>query len=328
MEKPTRLDYLDRAKGFLIILVVIGHIRQSGYPFNVIYTFHMPAFFAISGILLSVTRSYRKGFGRFFLRKLYAFGIPFLFIEALGVLTDVIRHGITLKPQGYLFNTLILDYNDPNLWFLVDLFLAEMIFVLLLLLVRKRWAVCVGVGLLFVGSFFVPSGNPYVATLAMTCKYLPYLPLGFYGKHLLEKRSAPVLCLAVLSVLASGFFLGPKFSGLQLGFPMLENLFTILVGLLGTYMTIQISTRPLPGVLDRALLAAGRSSILIYGTHHIIYSAVGVLLGVTDYASTPLWAGLVMLAAVALLEPPIIYIINRWLPFLAGKHYPKRTAGT
>ena len=158
----------------------------------------------------------------------------------------------------------------------------------------------------------------------MTCKYLPYLPLGFYGKRLLEKRSAPVLCLAVLAVLASGFFLGPKFSGLQLGFPMLENLFTILVGLLGTYMTLQISTRPLPGVLDRALLAAGRSSILIYGTHHIIYAAVGVLLGVTDYASTPLWAGLIMLAAVAVLEPPIIYLINRWLPFLAGRHYPDR----
>ena len=40
-----RLDYLDRAKGILIILVVIGHIWQSGPVFNVIYSFHMPAFF-------------------------------------------------------------------------------------------------------------------------------------------------------------------------------------------------------------------------------------------------------------------------------------------
>lgn len=46
-------------------------------------------------------------------------------------------------------------------------------------------------------------------------------------------------------------------------------------------------------------------------------------MGITDYGTTPVWAGLTMLAAVALLEIPTIYIINRWLPFLAGKRYKK-----
>ncbi len=54
---------------------------------------------------------------------------------------------------------------------------------------------------------------------------------------------------------------------------------------------------------------------------------MAVLLGISDFGTTPLWAGLIMLAAVAVPEPPIIYIIKRWLPFLAGKHYPKRAAG-
>lgn len=52
-----RLAEIDRAKGILIVLVVIGHIWQSGYLFNTIYTFHMPAFFVISGILFGVSRS-------------------------------------------------------------------------------------------------------------------------------------------------------------------------------------------------------------------------------------------------------------------------------
>ena len=70
----------------------------------------------------------------------------------------------------------------------------------------------------------------------------------------------------------------------------------------------------------------GRNSITVFGTHHIIYATVGVLLEITDYAATPVWAGIIMLGAVALLEIPIIYIVNHWLPFLAGKHYTRRSA--
>ena len=65
---------------------------------------------------------------------------------------------------------------------------------------------------------------------------------------------------------------------------------------------------------------AGMKTITIYGTHHILYTAIGVLLGITDFSSTPLVPGLIMLLGVAILEVPIIYAINRWAPWLAGKH--------
>lgn len=329
VEEKKRLSYLDRAKGILIVLVVVGHIWQSGYLFNIIYSFHMPSFFVISGILLGVSRSYQKGFFRFFLRKLYAFGLPFLFIEFLGILTDLLRNGATLNIKGYLFNTLSFHFNDPNLWFIVDLFLAEMIFVLLLLLLRKKWAICAFVCVLFVMSFLLKTDNAYVSNLTGTCKYLPFLAFGFYGDELLKKRSLSMLILAALAVLASGIFLGPKFSGLHLGSALLEKIVSMPVALLGTYLVLQLSEFALPGGLDRVLVSAGRNSIIIYGTHHIIYATVGVLLGVTNYEATPILAGLTMLAAVAFLEFPIIYGINHWLPFLAGRHYPKRkTANT
>ena len=51
-----RLVYLDSARGFAIILVVIGHLIQHNYAtpfhndiFEVVYSFHMPFFFFISG---------------------------------------------------------------------------------------------------------------------------------------------------------------------------------------------------------------------------------------------------------------------------------------
>ena len=131
-----RLDYLDRAKGYLIILVVIGHIWQSGPVFNVIYAFHMPAFFVISGILFQYTKAAQRPFGTFLKSRLFAFGLPFIFIEILGVLTDIVRHGVTLNIKGYLYNTLSFHFNDHNLWFIVDLFLIELLLYVLIRLIR------------------------------------------------------------------------------------------------------------------------------------------------------------------------------------------------
>jgi len=329
IEQKNRLDYIDRAKGILIILVVIGHIWQSGKVFNTIYVFHMPAFFVISGLLLGITKSYRKGFGRFFLRRLYAFGIPFVFIELLGVLTDIIRNGVTLNWKGYLFNTLSLHFNDPNLWFIVSLFLVELVFAALALLLRRKWVVCAAAAALFFASFLPLGGIPVLPTLASSAKlkYLPFFVIGFYGRELLEQRRIWLICLSGAAVLAAGLFFGPKFADLRIPFQPLKYLIQICFGVLGTYLVLQISGLQPPEPLNRMLRGAGRNSIIIFGTHHIIYAAAGVLLGISDFASTPLWAGLILLAVVAVLEPPIIYIINRWLPFLAGKHYPKRTAG-
>jgi len=56
-----RLIWADSLKGILIVLVVLGHSIQASmmklggdflndYLWNLIYSFHMPAFIAISGV--------------------------------------------------------------------------------------------------------------------------------------------------------------------------------------------------------------------------------------------------------------------------------------
>ena len=50
----TRISLYDRAKGIGIICVIIGHLLTYGnLPSSVIFAFHMPLFFLISGILAS-----------------------------------------------------------------------------------------------------------------------------------------------------------------------------------------------------------------------------------------------------------------------------------
>lgn len=62
----NRLQWADALRGLLILLVILGHSIQyapnidaeNNRLWNMIYSFHMPAFFAISGFL-----NYRPGGG-------------------------------------------------------------------------------------------------------------------------------------------------------------------------------------------------------------------------------------------------------------------------
>ena len=69
-----RIDWIDALKGLAILLVVFGHCVDDSissntfpvYAFNLqilhdfIYSFHMPLFFAISGFVFYLSKSYRK----------------------------------------------------------------------------------------------------------------------------------------------------------------------------------------------------------------------------------------------------------------------------
>ena len=79
---PERIKWIDSLKGFAILLVVFAHVAERYYKFdlapsatpvfqtvfNVIYSFHMPLFFIISGYLFQLsymTPSWEQKKGRF-----------------------------------------------------------------------------------------------------------------------------------------------------------------------------------------------------------------------------------------------------------------------
>ena len=54
VDKVKRLIWVDALRGLLILLVVLGHSLQFGdfhnrLSWNIIYSFHMAAFFVLSG---------------------------------------------------------------------------------------------------------------------------------------------------------------------------------------------------------------------------------------------------------------------------------------
>lgn len=61
MEKNNRTLSVDIAKGILIILVVVAH-AQTDIVHDIIFMFHMPLFFMISGFLMGREKLLKTGY--------------------------------------------------------------------------------------------------------------------------------------------------------------------------------------------------------------------------------------------------------------------------
>ena len=125
----TRIDYIDNVKGILILLVVLGHcIDDETYLKTVIYSFHMPAFFIISGILLNYSLAVRKNFWGFLLSRIRRLLIPYILFEFLGYLVQCFTEGFYENLNGFIFRAATFQVHTDVDWFLIGLFFGEIAF--------------------------------------------------------------------------------------------------------------------------------------------------------------------------------------------------------
>lgn len=190
-----RIEYLDIAKGIGILLVVLGHNDFeviSLFVQRLIYSFHMPMFFFLSGYFINPT----VPFFDFFKKRFNALMKPFFFtifliyftsvsFEKMGFNTAITRIVKSLYGSGHY-----LDW--VQLWFLPHLFAVSLyafLFVALVSRLRNRW---VAWGIL-------------LGTLAIAVPFLhafyPF-PLSILGKNY-ELWGLP---FSLDLVLATGFF--------------------------------------------------------------------------------------------------------------------------
>lgn len=90
-----KLEWLECIRGGAILLVVLGHltlIDGVGAYSEIIYMFHMPLYFAISGFLYGYREidKAKKNPKALILKKIVALGIPYLFFSIIYILFNVI----------------------------------------------------------------------------------------------------------------------------------------------------------------------------------------------------------------------------------------------
>ena len=121
-----RIEWIDTAKGIGIILVIIGHIIPFNNPVcKLIFSFHMPLFFFLSGITYNEKRY--TSFKLLLKNKARTLIVPFIITALITIAVNIIipswRVNVTWKNIAELL--LLWDLHGLNngpIWFLGCLF--------------------------------------------------------------------------------------------------------------------------------------------------------------------------------------------------------------
>lgn len=138
---PKRISWIDVAKGFTILLVVLGHVTIGLFDSNrytgisqtslligvqSLYVFHMPVFFALSGYFFTPTSSL-SAFLTFTKKKFIALGIPYLVFSFMLVLLFQVGGSRTRTSYSWLDFVNIWQQPIGPAWFLYILFLISIV---------------------------------------------------------------------------------------------------------------------------------------------------------------------------------------------------------
>lgn len=134
------MQHIDIMKAIGIVLVVVGHAPGlNDYVMSTIYSFHMPLFFFISGLLLSEEKLLLNK-KDYLILQIRALGIPYLFFWLISYLYWLPTHHLSGRAHRYIGiswwepiagvfigNGAALFVNDV-LWFFTCLFTTALIF--------------------------------------------------------------------------------------------------------------------------------------------------------------------------------------------------------
>lgn len=210
-----RIDYIDIAKCFAILCVVIGHVLcYDLYGFDhgwkesslmrFIYSFHMPLFIFLSG-LVSVTIIERKFFINDIVKRMHTLLAPFAIV---GGIYSLCING------NFQF---LCDDMKYGYWYLWVLF-AFYLFSYPLAFGGGKWQYVMLLAIWFLARHYVdkvPGAINDTLSLGLMARYYPYFLLGNYIKHFklheLAFGSSGVFCFAAL-VWACSSLLAFKYS--------------------------------------------------------------------------------------------------------------------
>lgn len=287
-----RLNVVDVAKGIGIILVVFAHVNYTPEILTIIYSFHMPLFFVISGMLFQ--RDKFPGFREFAKRRFKGLIVPYVIYEMVSIgclylaervygqwqLFDISKEQyLEYICQIVISNWSRVHVNQP-LWFLPCLFLVEIIyFFIAKLRTGFRIPVCVVLvsfgwilesGMLSFDNFLLPwnldSALFALGFYALGNLLSPYIKEGIIW--IKEYRYKSVFCIELIILISMILFPLAVMNGkITLGSKILNNGFLLyLNGVLGTALVFVISV-----LLEKSrfLLFCGRNSFQIMATHYL-----------------------------------------------------------
>ena len=294
-----RYAWIDIAKGYGIVLVVVGHTLRglgaaqiiSSSPLTRfvdewIYAFHMPLFFLISGGLLS--RSVSKPWKVFIADKVKTILYPYLIWSTITLAVKGIVGPLANSPNSLSDFPLLMYAPIAQYWFLYVLFILLITFYALHALGVGSSAIMIG-SLVWAASVYTfPNFYSVWTLMFFIAPMAPFVPLGFllarhYGLQAPDFPNAKwlVLTASVGFLLAAGASLNSQVSewyGLK---------FIYAVAGISGVLAVSILTQTRK--FGEFIQLLGRFSLEIFVLHTMASAATRVALtkglGVTDGAA-------------------------------------------
>lgn len=316
-----RLEWIDVTKGILMLLVVLGHVvTPHEQLWNFIYSFHMPAFVAISGYV--AYRPNRVGGGNLnaclsaISRRFWQIMWPFLVWSGIMFLCV---HNV-----NHYYDYIL--YPQNSYWFLWGLFFIVCIFNIVDLIadatkLKQEWIVSVvtmgliGIQLVLPDAKFF--GYEYISY------YFLYYVLGYYLRKYNQVVPEKKWLLAALAVVCFGLGLFwkplPEVSVLVSWIPFIPGSllnigYRIVTAFLFVLLMIGAGSKMKVGnnIIWKWLMDMGQISLGIYAVHMILR---GWLKHLADFVlpNAPEWCVMclhyVLLVSASYL---IVKLLNKW----------------
>ena len=324
--KNNRLAWGDSLKGYLILLVVLGHAIQNtlgldcynDHLWNLIYSFHMPAFMAISGYF-----AYRpSGLGganyvvNTLFRRFRQLVVPFLLWTVISL---VIHQDFTLSS----ISSIIL-YPDYGLWFLWVLFWINVIFVIgswfaELIRIKQEYVIITLCGVLAATMVIF---EIRVLGFQFIAYYFLFYSLGYYlNKYqdrilFLNNRLAIIILFAFWIVLAWNWKMHelPQFlKQIPLPGALLQYFYRFLTAAIAVFLLVTISPKFLndEGKWNVPFVRLGYYSLGIYAVHFIFIGIIVNLL-LNELGLGQSFVIIISFIAASALSWLMVWMLSKW----------------
>lgn len=336
-----RIQWLDNLRAIAIFFVVLGHTVGLPDPVEkLIFAFHMPIFFWISGLFASEGMR-RETFPEFISKRWRKRLIPYVSFSVISFVAwfFLFRHfgtqaEMNISPFrpiiGFFYGNGINNWLVTNtvLWFFLCLFVTEIFFYFVLKVPSRVWMAVVLAGFSVAGyldvSFNPPDGFrlPWNADIALTT-------VVFYGAGYLSKsyvlgnaKSSPFRWLLL-----------PFSLLLYVVFSLMNQKVALVAGVYGHYLFFYLASfagiafwmevaRLLPP--SRILSRIGQNTLTIFSLHLLVFPFLTAVLvygfrmpSHLKFESASLSVAYAVVSILVLL--PVSHVIQRYVPFLLGE---------
>jgi acyltransferase len=288
IQSVPRISWVDVARGIGILLVLFGHAIDHEVNRYLIYAFHMPLFFFLSGIVFKPVHD--KSFVSVVGKNVKQIIIPYFIFAILTYAADI----ILMHPQGestaevnkQLYGILYGNGNqgylafNVALWFLPCLFVAKIALAAMTKYIRRTQGIVlcllifsvIGYAYAIVfNNFRLPFGieSALTATVFLGAGYL--WNQSVHLKKMLTQKQIVVLIFAAVSTIVFAM-LNYYFYGHQIDMRMnrLNNYFFFYAGAFSGITVCMITSMLIQK--NKLLEYLGRHTMLLFVWHTVIYA--------------------------------------------------------